>query len=282
MLPFWIPGACRPLAATLWGEHIQDQLTYVNSSVDLQRLAEDKPDFQTYFKDQVITKDFASSILDVDTNHVYSIAILLVADYLYYHDWRPTWDDKNSNNALVDEDRPSYQILSAWAMYHWETEPDPDDAFINTLMALGGQRATALLLPSLDPQLPSAAMQAFFEKVVQTTDNKKYKRDIGDGLDRWMDISGMADGWTSFAERLYSAFSEEMGPEYERAMQTAVKKGKYYKIHKWCEDALNAFTFNLPLLLPDTAVEIGSDQRSISVERLYAKNPKCVAMAETF
>ncbi|KAF4177844.1 hypothetical protein CNMCM7927_002823 [Aspergillus lentulus] len=180
MYMFWNDGIIRPLMPLLLGEHIENRIEVMGKK-SLYTLP-DAPGFTEFFLNEVQTKDFASNVMDTDAatgDHLFSISILLIADYLHYGTFQPRL------TQIFDKERPAYQILAKWSQYSWEVEPD--DESLKKTMLFCGQSATALLTGLEQPQLASLAVKGFYELVVNTSDNEAYTAAIKDALER-MDI----------------------------------------------------------------------------------------------
>ncbi|RAQ44153.1 hypothetical protein AFGD_012535 [Aspergillus flavus] len=213
---YWNDGIVRPLMPLLLGEHIESRIKALGKR-SLYTLP-NAPGFTEFFLNEVQTKTFASNVMDTDAatgDHLFSISILLIADYLHYGTFQP------SLTQIFDTERPAYQILAKWSQYSWEVEPD--DESLKKTMLFCGRSATAMLTGLEQPQLASLAVKGFYELVINTSDNEAYTAAIKDGLER-MDIVGIIDEWQSYSERLHSSLFSTQYSKWTDAVHVAFNK----------------------------------------------------------
>jgi hypothetical protein len=275
---YWNDGIVRPLMPLLLAEHIESRIEVMGKK-SLYTLP-NAPGFTEFFVNEVQTKAFASNVMDTDAatgDHLFSISILLIADYLHYGTFQPAL------TQIFDKERPAYQILAKWSQYSWEVEPD--DEGLKKTMLFCGRSATAMLTGLEQPQLASLAVMGFYELVVNTSDNEAYTAAIKDGLER-MDIVGIIDEWQSYSERLHSSLLSTQYSKWTDAVHVAFNKDRdavrgwfnHYKGKKTPPTHINGKGCKLikgnpvnSILLPGTDIGLPQGQ-STSVEELSSLN----------
>ncbi|RAL04454.1 uncharacterized protein BO80DRAFT_485021 [Aspergillus ibericus CBS 121593] len=263
---FFRSGVLRDLMPMCLAEHLNTKFKS-NDHPSLWELANTKG-FAEFFVDKIQTKSFIINIALTDAtegSHLFSISVLLVADYLVYKTARL------DIFKLFSKDRPSFRALHAWPLVGWSEQGQESESETDKIVKFCGKAATMAYCPVIGSLSTFEALNMFYKAVQASIDTEKfpelraYLESIQASLHRLIDEAAIINEFTSYSEKLYKAFHSTMAENWHNVVHTAWKERNTGALTDWNDISAVPPEQSGSYFLSGTCVELAQG-RSNSIE----------------
>ncbi|GLA65152.1 hypothetical protein AtubIFM54640_006893 [Aspergillus tubingensis] len=266
---FFTPMVLRQLMPMCLAEHLNNKFKQ-SGHRSLWELV-DTPGFADYFINRIQTKSFIINLALTDPtegNHMFSISILLIADYLKYKTARlDLW-------KIFSKDRPSFKALHAWSLVAWNEEGQRSEAGTDNIVKNCGKAATMAYCSVLGSMTTFNALKLFYEAVKVSIDTDSfpelcsYLESIQASLNRLIDEAAIINEFISYSEKLYTTFNKIMPDKWCSAVRTAWARNDIGALMDWInKDGETPFTTPAQVFYTTTGL------RAVDPEAAKANNP---------
>ncbi|RAK93737.1 hypothetical protein BO79DRAFT_284299 [Aspergillus costaricaensis CBS 115574] len=281
--PIFTPGVLRGLMSMCLAEHLNTKFKS-NDHPSLMELT-NTTGFADYFINRIQTKSFIINLALTDptrSDHLFSISILLVADYLYY---KTAWLDIFK---LLSKDRPSFKALHAWSLVTWNEQERRDEVETDNIVKNCGIAATMAYCSVLGSLSTFDALNFFYKAVMAAIDTdsfpelRPYLDSIQASLKRLIDEAAIINEFVSYSEKLYTTFYHNMSENWRDGVRNAWRERNTGALTDWVNKATDSNSRNLSPLIP---VELQSSLLSgtnLNLSRSESKQIEAVANNNRF
>ncbi|GLA90141.1 hypothetical protein AtubIFM56815_005699 [Aspergillus tubingensis] len=266
---FFTPMVLRQLMPMCLAEHLNNKFKQ-SGHRSLWELV-DTPGFADYFINRIQTKSFIINLALTDPtegNHMFSISILLIADYLKYKTARlDLW-------KIFSKDRPSFKALHAWSLVAWKEKGQRSEAGTDNIVKNCGKAATMAYCSVLGSMTTFNALKLFYEAVKVSIDTDSfpelcpYLESIQASLNRLIDEAAIINEFMSYSEKLHTTFNKIMPEKWCGAVRTAWARNDIGALMDWInKDGETPFTTPAQVFYTTTGL------RAVDPEAAKANNP---------
>ena len=192
--------------------------------------------FADYFINRIQTKSFIINLALTEptrSDHLFSISVLLVADYLKYKTaWLDIW-------RLLSKDRPSFKALHAWSLVTWDEQAQRDEVKIDNIVKNCGIAATMAYCSVLGSLSTFDALVIFYKAVTAAIDTdsspelRPYLDSIQASMKRLIDEAAIINEFVSYSEKLYTTFYHNMSEKWRDGVRTAWRERNTGALTDW-------------------------------------------------
>ncbi|KAF7596915.1 hypothetical protein BBP40_011960 [Aspergillus hancockii] len=201
--------------------------------------------FFDYAKEQMLSDQFIDASVDWDDakeNHLFSISMLLIADYLQ--------KDPQSIPAYGPYywERASYEILKAWSQRIHDTQTKGDDQKTDQLVQFGGRAASITFCPAtgndiVKPTATFEVMNGFYASILSSQDatatptETEYKQAVAASLQRLSGAEGIVNEWKTYSETLEDKYKTLKTGLWQEAVDATYTKCNWCALYEWAHDS---------------------------------------------
>ncbi|GKZ49349.1 hypothetical protein AbraIFM66951_001754 [Aspergillus brasiliensis] len=228
------PEVLRGLTSMCLAEHLNTKFKS-NGHPSLMELA-NTTGFADYFINRIQTKSFIINLALTDptrSDHLFSISVLLVADYLKYKTaYLDIW-------KLLSKDRPSFKALHAWSLVAWDEQGRRSERETDNILTNCGIVATMPYCSVLGSVSTFGALNLFYAAVKTAIDTdsfpelRPYLDSIEASLNRLINEQAIINEFVSYSEKLYTTFYHNMSGKWRDAIRTAWRERNTGAITDW-------------------------------------------------
>ncbi|RDH19750.1 hypothetical protein M747DRAFT_331910 [Aspergillus niger ATCC 13496] len=229
----------RGLMSMCLAEHLNTKFKS-NGHPSLMELA-NTTGFADYFINRIQTKSLIINLALTEptrSDHLFSISVLLVADYLKYKTaWLDIW-------RLLSKDRPSFKALHAWSLVTWDEQAQRDEVKIDNIVKNCGIAATMAYCSVLGSLSTFDALVIFYKAVIAAIDTdsfpelRPYLDSIQASMKRLIDEAAIINEFVSYSEKLYTTFYHNMSEKWRDGVRNAWRERNTGALTDWINKAL--------------------------------------------